>query len=153
MFYVLPKIHKANIPGRPIVSACSCPTEHISEYPDVILQPLVQSLPTDIKHSTHALNLIEDINLNQNFEPKYLFTMDVTSLYTCIPHSDGLKALQYFLNKRTTLHPPTDTLIRLAELVLNKNTFSFKGEAFSQMSGIAMGTKMGPSYACLFMGH
>ena len=31
-FYLLPKLHKANTPGRPIVSACSCPTEHISQY-------------------------------------------------------------------------------------------------------------------------
>ena len=108
-FYLLPKIHKANNHDRPLVSACSCPTEHISEYLDVVLQPLVQSLPTDIKHSTHALNLIKDINLNQNFEPKYLFTMDVTSLCTCIPHSDGLKALQYFLNKHTTFYPPSDS--------------------------------------------
>ena len=60
---------------------------------------------------------------------------------------------QNFLNKRATADPPTDTLIRLAELVLNKNTFSFRDEVFSQMSGVAMGTKMGPSYACLFMGH
>ena len=37
--------------------------------------------------------------------------------------------------------------------VLNKNTFSIRDEVFSQMSGVAMGTKMGPSYACLFMGH
>ena len=79
------EIHKVNNPGRPIVSACSCPTEHISEYLDAVLQPLVQSLPTYIKDSTHALNLIEDINQTPNFKPKYLFTMDVTSLYTCIP--------------------------------------------------------------------
>ena len=79
-FYLLPKIHKFNNPGRPIVSACSCPTEHISKYPDAVRQPLVQSLPTYIKDSTHALNLIEDINQTPNFEPKYLFTMDVTSL-------------------------------------------------------------------------
>ena len=36
-FYLLPKIHKFNNPGRPIVSACSCPTEHISEYIDAVL--------------------------------------------------------------------------------------------------------------------
>ena len=77
-FYLLPKIHKFNNPGRPIVSACSCPTEYISEYLDAVLQPLVQSLPTYIKDSIHALNLIEDINQTPNFEPKYLFTMDVT---------------------------------------------------------------------------
>ena len=66
-FYLLPKIHKFNNPGRPIVSACSCPTEHISECLDAVLQPLVQSLPTYIKDSTHALNFIEDINQTPNF--------------------------------------------------------------------------------------
>ena len=81
-----PKIYKVNNPGWPVVSACSCPTEHISEY--------LQSLPTYIKDSTYALNLIED-NQNPNFELKHLFTMDVTSLYTCIPHLDGLKALHF----------------------------------------------------------
>ena len=80
-----------------------------------MLQPLVQSLPTYTKDSTHALNLIDDINQIPNFEHKYLFTIDVTSLYTCIPHSDGQKAFKQFLNKRATPDPPTDTLIRLAE--------------------------------------
>ena len=34
------------------------------------------------------------------------------------------------------------------------NSFEFNGEYsyFHQISGVAMGTKMGPSYACLFMG-
>ena len=81
-FYLLPKIHKFDNLGQPIVSACSCPTEHISEYLDAVLQPLVQSLPTYIKDSTHALNLILDIYQTPHFEPKYLFTMDITSLYT-----------------------------------------------------------------------
>ena len=76
--------------------------------------------------------------------------MDVKSLYTSIPHSDELK---HFLNKRVTKEPSTDTLIHLAELVLNKNTFSFSNEVFSQASAITMGTKMSPSYACIFMGH
>ena len=68
--------------------------------------------------------------------------MDVTSLYTHILHSDGLKALKHFLNKCATKEPSTDTLIHLAELVLNKNTFSFS----KQVNGIAMGTKMDPRY-------
>ena len=58
-----------------------------------------------------------------------------------------------FLNKRVTPDPSTDTLTHLAELVLNKNSFAFCDEVFLQMSGVAMGTKMCPSCACLFMGH
>ena len=53
--YFLPKIHKLNKPGRPIVSACSCPTELISSYLDKIMTPIVKALPTYIKDSQHAL--------------------------------------------------------------------------------------------------
>ena len=47
--YFLPKIHKPNNPGRPIVSACSCPTELISSYLDEIMAPIVKTLPSCIK--------------------------------------------------------------------------------------------------------
>ena len=36
-FYLLPKIHKENNPGRPIVSACNCPTENIASYLDMVM--------------------------------------------------------------------------------------------------------------------
>ena len=41
--YFLPKIHKPNNPGRPIVSACSCPTELTSSYLDKIMAPIVKT--------------------------------------------------------------------------------------------------------------
>ncbi|XP_048461245.1 uncharacterized protein LOC125484857 [Rhincodon typus] len=79
--------------------------------------------------------------------------MDVQSRYTCIPHADGLKALRFFLSRRPDQSPSTDTLIRLAELVLTLNNFSFNSSHFLQTKGVAMGTRMGPSYACLFVGY
>ena len=56
-----------------------------------MLQPSARPLQTYVKDSIHALIIIDDINQNPNIQPKYLFTMDVTSLITCTPHSDGLK--------------------------------------------------------------
>ena len=47
--YFKPKIHKANNPGRPIVSACSCPTELIWSYLDKVMTPIVKSLPSNLK--------------------------------------------------------------------------------------------------------
>jgi len=41
----------------------------------------------------------------------------------------------------------------LAELVLTLNCFSFADSYFKQINGVAMGTKMGPSYANLFVGY
>ena len=39
-FYLLPKIHKPDNPGRPIVSACNCPTENIAAFLDEVMSPL-----------------------------------------------------------------------------------------------------------------
>ena len=39
-----------------------------------------------------------------------------------------------------------------AELVLTLNCFSFGDNFFKQTNGVAMGTKMGPSYANVFVG-
>ena len=79
-------------------------------------------------------------------------TMDIKSLYTSIPHNGGLEALTYYLDQRTIKEPPTHTLTRLAELVLTLDAFSFNDQHYRQIGGVAMGTKMGPNYACLFVG-
>ena len=65
----------------------------------------------------------------------------------------GFLALKYFFDQRTVKEPSTDTMLRLAELVLTLNCFTFSGEIFKQINGVAMGTKMGPNYANLFVGH
>ncbi|KAL8576769.1 hypothetical protein ACOMHN_067667 [Nucella lapillus] len=152
-FYLMPKIHKADTPGRPIVSACSCPTVLISNTLDKIFQPIVTNLPTYIKDTNHALRLLDGFSFQDgNNSERFMFTMDIVSLYTNIPHRDGLQALKYFLqNTSSGLHVPT--ILRLAELVLTLNSFSFGEDHFHQTRGVAMGTKMGPSYACLFVGY
>ena len=60
--YFLPKIHKPNNPGRPIVSACSCPTELIYSYLDKIMVPLVKTLPSYTKDRQRALEIFRDFN-------------------------------------------------------------------------------------------
>ena len=59
---------------------------------------------------------------------------------------------QILLEKRPTQEPTTTVLVRLAELVLTLNIFSFGGQHYQEISGVAMRTKMGPNYASLFFG-
>eukprot|EP00061_Rhincodon_typus_P008523 g31211.t1 len=66
---------------------------------------------------------------------------------------DGLKDLRFFLSRRPDQSSSTDTLIRLTKFVLTFNNFSFNSSHFRQMKGVATGTRMGPSYACLFVGY
>ena len=63
-----------------------------------------------------------------------------------------------FRGLKKTLHnekiprKKANTILEFSELVLNSNQFKFLGQHYLQMSGTAMGTKMAPSYANLFMG-
>ena len=104
-------IHKPNNPGRPTVSACSCPTELISNYLDKVMTPIVKSLPSYIKDSNHALEIFR--NFNFSGENKIIFTMDITSLYTVIPNDEGIQALKYFFNQRPIKKLSSETLLRL----------------------------------------
>ena len=61
--------------------------------------------------------------------------------------------LGVFFRSTRYKEPSSETLLRLAELVLTLNCVSFAGNYFKQINGVAMGTKMGPSYANLFVGY
>ena len=85
---MLPKIHKEGNPGRPVVSSVNCHTSKISKFVDYHIQPLAKELPSYVKDTTDFINKVKDIGpLPEN---SYLVTMDVSSLYTNIPHDEGL---------------------------------------------------------------
>jgi hypothetical protein len=121
-FYLLPKIHKENNPGRPIVSAKGHPTEKISEFIDFHLRLFGENLPSHIKDTTDYLKKMDNLSISENTT---LVTMDGTSLYTNIPHDDGITACSTLWEQRTVQEPPTDCLVEMHTLVLKKQQFYF----------------------------
>ena len=118
------------------------------------MSPFVCNLKTYVKDTNNALDIFRTFQFNNDdTSQRFLYTMDIKSLYTVIPHNSGLEALKCFLDKRPVLDPPTVTLTRLAELVLTLNVFSFNNEFYHQVGTVAMGSKMVPNYACLFVGY
>jgi len=155
--YLLPKIHKNTfpVPGRPIVSANNSPTERISQLVDHFLQPLVSNTKSYVKDTTDFLNKIQ--NVPQLPTGVILCTVDVTSLYTNIPNDEGIQACTKSLQahrRKSGLQdevPHTSSLMRLLEYVLTMNNFDFNSKHYLQVGGTAMGTRVAPSFANLFM--
>ena len=152
--YFLKKIHKNPMGIRPIVSSCNSITEPISQFVDKWLQPHVKTLPSYLKDTTEFLKLIETTKLPQNC---ILASIDVSSLYTNIPHKDGKQSVLHFLqhnpdNYSRPEQPIPEILTELIEIVLKNNVFEFNNNYYLQIQGTAMGTKMAPAYANLFMG-
>jgi hypothetical protein len=64
----------------------------------------------------------------------------------------GLAACRKIWEQRTDQEPLTECLEEMLTLVLKNNNFTFDGNHYLQINGTAMGTKMAPSYANIFMG-
>ena len=73
--------------------------------------------------------------------------MDVVSLYTNIPHDEGIRSIQDLLNSNRQNQLPTNAnLIRLLEMVLKMNNFTFTNKNYLQINGTVIGTRVAPTY-------
>ena len=149
--YFLKKIHKNPMGIRPIVSSCDSITKNITKFVEKWLQPHMRNLPSYIKDTTEFSNRIGATKLPTHCK---LASIDVSSLYTNIPHKEWIQSVLHFLksNPEGYKYPEQPYPDILGELVLKHNDFEFNEEFYLQMQGTAMGTKMAPAYANLFMG-
>ena len=76
---------------------------------------------------------------------------DVVELYPSILHETGLKALEKALKNRSNKKVSTEDLDKTAKFVLKNNYIEFNSKVKQQISGTAIGTKIAPPYACIFM--
>ena len=75
--------------------------------------------------------------------------MDVNSLYTNIPHADGVAACRALFNKHNIQSDIATDIPILLDFILKHNTFTFNDKYYLQTNGTAMGTKMAPAYAII----
>ena len=150
----MPKIHKTNTPLRPIVSGFNSPTDNLAKYLTHYLQSLTEILPSHIKDSKHFLQILETIDKIPN--NAILVTADVTSLYTNIPHEDGIEAVaQHYAHWSHILpqhSPKTEVIKIILHFILKHSNFRFQDQHFIQNTGTSMGGRYAPPYANIFLG-
>ncbi len=161
-FYALPKIHKGRQhwvsdtrpPMRQIASANQSPTERISQFCDHFMNILMKLGKSYLKDTTDFLWKMH--NLPPLPEGAFIVILDVEALYPSIPLQDGLEAVEIQLDKHRTqpgAKPSNDSIITLLEQVLTKNCLVFNGRHYRQVRGTAMGTKVAPAFANIYMNH
>ena len=113
-FYIIPKIHKSPIAGRPIAASHSYITRPISIFVDELLKPTI-TMPTVLRDSGELIQCLEKLVLPANC---LLVTVDVPSLYPNIGTKKAITALDLLLKEGKVAQTP----LRLKK----KKTFSCK---------------------------
>ena len=95
-----------------------------------------------MKDTTDFIKTVE--NVNNITDDRYLASLDVQSLYTGIPHTEGIEALRKSFQK-SKLSFSICIIITFLRLGLTLNNFLFNGANFLQRNDCVMGTKCTPS--------
>jgi hypothetical protein len=157
IFYTLPKLHKPPCswpiknkvpPGRPIIGNSFTEDTEICRFIDSFLQPIVSKQPHIVSNTDEVLHKISLLSLSKN---AYLFSLDVTSLYTNIPIAAGINTVKEFFERFPETKRPDKNLLTLLSISLYKNDFFFNGQFYRQKKGVAMGKQFAPNFANLYM--
>ena len=140
---------------RPIVSQINGPTSKMSKYLDHLLATAEKQIPYLLQDTTAFLQLIEQHkNLPSNC---LLVTLDVVSLYTNIPQTEGsqfvsefyTETLQYWNSPLKSI--PPELLQELILFVLQHTTFEFNNQYYTQNYGTTMGSNFSVKFANIYM--
>ena len=112
-FYGSPKIHKANCPMHPIVSACGMATYQLAKFLTKILQRYTGITPSFVKDSKSFSDHLKSVKINGEEE---LVSFDIYALFTSIPVPTALDVINRLFTEhmrtqklKTSMDAPSDT--------------------------------------------
>ncbi|XP_075167739.1 uncharacterized protein LOC142239876 [Haematobia irritans] len=143
--YGLPKIHKLNMPLRPISSSVEVPCYNMSKHVGSIIKNLI-SEKYNIKNSYELKDRLKNVSLDEN---DILVSFDVVSLFTNIPIHLAIKNIMtQWKSLETHTKIPKTQFLKLLQFCLNDNNYFKYGEIlYYQTYGMPMGNPLSPTIA------
>lgn len=147
--YLLPKIHKNNIPLRPIVSFIGSPVYQLTKYLSKLINYAFD------KDEFYTKNSFEIVTHLQGFQipPNYvLVSLDVVSLFTNIPTDLTIKILtERWDSIKDHCSLTLSQLVQLLNFTFENSYFNFENKFYKQVFGLGMGNCMSPACSDLIM--
>jgi hypothetical protein len=152
--YGLLKIHKPDIPLRPIISSIGSPCYALAGFLLRILRPLSGKSESYIKNSYHFVQLLKSVTIQAT---DILVSFDVVSMFTNIPVDEALDVINAELLKDDTVESRSGLqlgpIMELLEVCLKTTYFQVHQKFFQQKDGMEMGNSLSSIVCELYMNH
>ena len=94
--YGLPKIHKPDVPLRPIADCTNSVTQNIGKLLNSILQPVTEKSTAKLKNSEQFCDRVRTLNLTDD---DLMGSFDVAKLFPSVTTETALEALEWALDR------------------------------------------------------
>ena len=147
--YGLPKIHKPNIPIRPVVSYINAPCYLMSKHLNSEFRKLTSFKPKhSLLNSSDLISKIQNTHIPHNAK---LVSFDVTSLFTSVPVSATLELTDNFLSRSKVNPVLAFEFMKSFRTCISQNYFKYDDQYYLQKDGLPMGSPLSPLFADIFM--
>nr|VZH96101.1 unnamed protein product [Spirometra erinaceieuropaei] len=138
-FYGLPKIHKANVPLRPIVALKGSPTYNLAKWMYSKLKFLQGNSTSSVRSASQFLI---DLRGRRIQSDEIMVSFDVTSIFTSIPPNLAREVLRKILEEA---YDETQNALKIEHLMklfefCQQTFFILAGETYEQIKGTPMGS-------------
>ena len=148
--YGLPKIHKTNMPLRPICSSINSPSYSLCKYVIKILNNLTKESRYNVKD---AIEFKNKINNTYICDDEIMISLDVVSLFPSIPIDFAIniidKKWEIIQNYTTMTKRLFLDIIKFC--IIDNRYFTFDGKIYAQQKGMPMGSPASPVIADIVM--
>ena len=151
ILYGLAKVHKANIPLRPILAAFKTASYRLAKFIIPAFDDLIQNGFT-LKNTYDFKQFIDNYSFNQNV---FLASFDITSLFTNVPIKETIDIATRWIYDQggSYKNMSRNEFKRCLELCTLDNHFLFNGKHYVQHEGFAMGNPVSATMANLFLAY
>ena len=147
--YSLLKLHKNNMPIRPVVSYITAPSVKLSnKLIEIITKYCNFKSKFSIKNSFELVENIKNINIPNNAK---LISFDVQNLFPSIPPNETLILVEELLTKNNTNYIIKQDILEALSVCLDQNYFEFDNTVYISKEGLIMGNPLSPLLAEIFM--
>lgn len=147
--YGQPKIHKAGVPIRPIVSFISSPTYKLARFLNIWFKEHTDfQSGYSISNSKELTDKIYDCSTPPD---SILCSFDVVGLFTNVPLAPTLERIHDILLEASVPTPAAEEFVLLLKTCLFPNICKFKGGIYQFEDGLPMGSPLAPLISEIFM--
>jgi hypothetical protein len=130
--YGLPKIHKPGVPLRPIVSTIGSPTYRLAQH---LAHLLNGHSPHHIRNSIEFVQVLGSLQVDTH---DIIVSFDIVSLFAKVPIRETMNLLGRHFE---------EDILGLFRHVITTSYYTFNGQFYGQIDGVAMGSPRSPVIA------
>ena len=148
--YGITKVHKVNVPLRPVASILGMPEYKLAKYLDNLIKPHIPDTYS-LRSTENFIKRLKECPCNNK---NTVVSFDVVSLFTNVRLAETIELVieRFYDNNNSNAIPFEKSVFCQLMFMATQRLFMYNDKLYKQIDGVTMESPLGPTLANFFLG-